>query len=182
MSILAARTSVPFGATPAVPALTYTTQNQFTISNYDPTLTYLVSGGTRSVNIITVSSVGSTATVTARYGRGLVASSAKSMLTAAYSRVLTSVASTPSDTGCGPRNNITCTGGTILDTNGTVSGGAPGSLIQDPAQGASFCGGACDTNCWSLSVVCWNWRWNNYSTGPDGTGYTLLGNTWGKVQ
>lgn len=179
MSILAASTSVPFGATPATPILAYTAQNQFTISNYDPTLTYAVSGGTRSGSVITISSVGTTATVTAKYDRGLIASSARSMLTAAYSRVLTSVASTAGSAGCSPRGTLCCPSG-ILDTSGNTC--APGPGTQGAFAECNIPTGCSQQQCFGLFITCWNWRWNNYSTGPEGTGYTLIGNTWGKAE
>ena len=169
------KTAVPLGAVPSVPTATYTAENQFTISNYDSTLTYAVVGGTRSGSVVTISSVGTTATVTAAYGRGVAASAAASLLTAASGRVLTSVASSPFSAGCGPRGTICCPSGTILDTSGTTcaSGGTQGAFAE--------CGNSCPGNCFGLFLTCWNWRWNNYSTGPEGTGYTLIGNTWGKV-
>ena len=163
---------------PAVPVLSYTAESTFTITNYDATLTYVVVGASPSGNQLT--SVTNNATITAAYSAGAPVSAARTMLVAAYARILTSVVSTPTDTGCGPRNNINCPDGTIQSTAGNQSGGAPGSLAPD-----NFCDGKpgypCDGNCYQLTVTCWNWRWNNYSTGPEGTGYTLIGNVWGKA-
>ena len=168
---------VPFGAAPATPTASYTAQNQFTITNYDPTLTYTVTGGSRSGNIVTISSVGTTATVKSSYPRGLATSAARSLLTAVYTRVLTSVAANPGSAGCGPRGTICCPGGSIVNTNGATCVPGPGT------QGAfAECSGICSpSECFGLFITCWNWRWNNYSTGPEGTGYTLIGSTWGKV-
>lgn len=173
LALVTAATSL--GAVPSVPTLTYTAQNQFTIGNYDSSLTYTVTGGTRSGSVITVSTVGTTATVTARYGRGVAASAARSMLTAAYARVLTTSAGVVGGAGCGPRPTACCPGSTIMNTNGNTcgSGGTQGAFAE--------CGSSCPGNCYGLFITCWNWRWNNYSDGTDGTGYTLIGNTWGKV-
>lgn len=166
---------MPLGAVPAVPTATYTAESQFTIGNFDSTLTYTVVGGTRVGSVVTISTVGTTATVTASYGRGVVASAALSLLTAANARVLTSIASQPFSAGCGPRPTTCCPSGTILDTSGATcaSGGTQGSFAE--------CGSSCPGNCYGLFLTCWNWRWTNYATGPDGTGYTLIGNTWGKA-
>lgn len=167
--------ATPLGATPAVPTVSYTADNQFTITNYDATLTYTVTNGTRAGNLVTPTST--TTTVTVKYPRGVVSSAAATLLTAPYARVLTSVATTLGSEGCGPRPNLCCPTGTIQSTAGNQCGGAPGT------QGSfAGCSGCTPSNpCYGLFVTCWNWRWNNYSTGPEGTGYTLIGNTWGKV-
>ena len=163
------------GATPPVPTLSYTAENQFTITNYDSTLVYELTSCSRSNNIVIPSS--STATITAKYSRALVSSSARTLLTAPYDRVLTSVAGGVSSEGCGPRPNLCCPSGTIQGMAGNQCGGAPGT--QGSFAGCSGC--TSGNPCYGLFITCWNWRWNNYSTGPEGTGYTLIGSTWGKA-
>lgn len=163
---------------PAVPTLSYTAQSTFTITNYNASLTYVVVGASRSGDQLT--SVTNNATITAAYSAGAPVSAARTMLVAAYARILTSVNTNITSTGCGPRADICCPSGTIQTTAGNQCGGAPGSLAPD-----NFCDGTpgypCNGNCYQLTVTCWNWRWNNYSTGPEGTGYTLIGNVWGKA-
>lgn len=161
------------GATPPVPTLAYTGERQFTISDYDSTLTYTLSGCTRVGNVITVTTTGVTATVTAQYPRGLLESAARSMLTAAHARVLDSVQQTFSSAGCGPRSNSCCSSTWIMDVNGTTCGGAPGT------QGSwTECGGSCPGNCYGyFNVQCWSWHWTDYSA----SGYTKQGNVWGKA-
>lgn len=168
-----------FSGPPAVPTLSYTAQGQFTITNYDSNLVYNVSGANRSGDLLT--SVSNGATITASYASGAPASSAATMNVANHVRVLTSVNTNVTSTGCGPRPDLCCPGGTIINTSGQVCGGSPGSFIADPNQAAAFCAGQCNNNCYQLTITCWNWRWTNYSTGPDGTGYTLIGSIWGKV-
>lgn len=167
-----------FSGPPDAPTLSYTAQGQFTITNYDSNLFYNVSGATRSGNLL--SSVSNGATITASYASGAPASSAATMLVANHVRILTSFATGVTSTGCGPRPNLCCPGGTIMNTSGQTCGGAPGSLAPD-----QFCGGGlpgdCPGNCFQLTISCYNWRWTNYDTGPDGTGYTLIGSIWGKV-
>ena len=154
---------------PAAPQLSYTADGQFTITNYNASLTYAVVGATRTGNLLTGVSNG--ATITAAYSVGAPTSAVSTMNVLANARVLTdSIGVT--DTGCGPRGNICCPDGRILNTSGQVCGGAPGSLAPDV-----FCGGACDGNCYQLTVACYNWYWTNYTS----SGYTLIGNTWGKA-
>jgi hypothetical protein len=163
------------GAVPSVPNLSYTAEGQFTITNYDSSLTYTVSGATRSGNLLT--NVSNNATITAKYQRSVPSSAARTMNVAANVRILTSVAATPGSAGCGPRGTICCPGSSIVNTDG-------GQCVPGPGTQGSFaeCDGVCSReNCFGLFLTCWNWRWTNYSTGPDGTGYTLIGNTWGKV-
>jgi hypothetical protein len=159
---------------PDAPTLSYTAQGQFTITNYNASLTYVVVGATRSGNLLT--SVSNGATITSAFAPGATTSAASTMNVLAHSRVLTDSVGV-SSTGCGPRPNLCCPDGRIMNTGGTTCGGAPGSLIGDPNQGAAFCGGACDTNCWQLTISCYNWYWTNYAS----SGYTLIGNTWGKA-
>ena len=156
-------------SSPSAPVLSYTSDNVFTITNYDASLTYTVSGATLSGSFLIRVSNG--ATVRASYSAGSPASNASTMNVLANARVLTdSVGVT--DTGCGPRGSLCCPGGRILDPAGNVCGGAPGSMAPD-----AFCGGACDGNCWQLTISCYNWYWTNYTA----NGYTLIGNTWGKA-
>lgn len=158
------------GATPAVPSLTYTAEKQFTITDYDATLEYTVSGGTRSGAVITVTTTGVTATVTAKYPRAVLASSARQMLTAAHGIVLDSVASNPGSTGCGPRGDIACPGGTVTGTGGDT-------YVRGPGTVGDYCGGSCPGNCYGLFGTCWYYHWTDYS----GSGYTQQGNVWGKA-
>ena len=154
---------------PDAPQLSYTADGQFTITNYSASLTYALTGATRTGNII--SSVTNGATITAAYAAGAPVSGSSLMNVLAHARVLTdSIGVT--DTGCGPRGNLCCPSGRILDTAGNVCGGAPGSLAPD-----IFCGGSCPGNCYQLTIACYSWYWTNYTS----SGYTLIGNTWGKA-
>ena len=67
-----------FAAPPATPDLSHTAYGQFTITNYDASLTYAVTNGTRTGAVITVPSVNSTMTVTSAYGSGAPTSGARS--------------------------------------------------------------------------------------------------------
>lgn len=161
---------------PDAPQLSYTAQGQFTITNYNASLTYALSGATRTDDII--SSVTNGATITAAYASGAPVSGASLMNVLAGARVLTDNAPITS-TGCGPRDSICCPDGRIQNTGGTVCGGYPGSLAPD-----NFCDGTpgypCDGNCYQLTVNCYNWYWTNYTA----EGYTLFGGdsgTWGKA-
>ena len=78
---------------PPVPQISYTAAGQFTISPYNSSLTYVVSGATRSGALL--SSVSNGATITATYSAGAPVSNASTMNVQAHGRVLTSVASTP---------------------------------------------------------------------------------------
>lgn len=163
---------------PPVPNLSYTADGVFTITNYNATFNYTTTGATRSGDQLT--SVSNNATITARYAAGAPVSAARTMLVAANARVLTTVNTGIGSEGCGPRPNICCPGSSILNTNGDQCGGAPGT--QGNFAGCSGCApfpGPGD--CYGTFLTCWNWRWTNYSDGTDGTGYTLIGNTWGKA-
>jgi hypothetical protein len=160
------------------PTLSYTAEGQFTITNHSASLFYSVSGATRSGNLLTGVSNG--ATIRAAYGSGLPLSPAATMLVAANVRILTTVAANLGSEGCGPRSNIACPGDSIINTAGQNF--IPGPGTQGNFAGCSGCApfpGPGD--CVGLFGTCWNWRWTNYSTGPDGTGYTLIGSIWGKV-
>ena len=161
---------------PDAPQLSYTAQGQFTITNYNASLTYALSGATRSGDLIT--SVTNGATITAAYAPGAPLSNASTMNVLAGARVLTDSYGI-TDTGCGTRGNICCPDGRIQNTAGLVCGGAPGSLAPD-----NFCDGTpgypCPGNCYQLTVACYNWYWTNYTA----EGYTLFGGdsgTWGKA-
>ena len=161
-------------SSPPAPQLSYTAQGQFTITNYNASFTYAVIGATRTGNLLT--SVTNGATITAAYSSGAPVSATSTMNVLAHARVLTDSISLTS-TGCGPRDSICCPDGRIQNTAGAVCGGYPGSFIADPGQAAAFCNGQCNDNCWSLTVNCYNWYWTNYTS----SGYTLIGNVWGKA-
>jgi hypothetical protein len=157
-----------FAGPPAAPVLAYTAENQFTISNYDAALTYVVAGATRAGAVLTGVSDG--ATVKVAYSVGSPESAPSTMRVAAHARVLDSIASSPSSAGCGPRGFVACPPGTISNPDGTAGCAGPGT------QG-DFCGGACPGDCFGNFCTCWNWHWTDYS----GSGYTLIGNVWGKA-
>lgn len=165
------------GATPPTPTLAYTGLKQFTITNYDSTLTYTLTNCTRSGSVITVTNVGTNATVTARYGRGLSASAAGTGATLANGRVLTGAPTNYTDTGCGPRGTSCCSGGQILNVDGSTCSSV-GSLAPD-----NFCGGSCPGNCFQMTISCYSYYWTDYTS----SGYTISGSTtstssvWGKV-
>jgi len=167
--LVAGSRAAAHGATPAIPALTYSAANQFTITNYDSSLTYVLTNCTRSGALVTPT--GATATVAAQYPHGLFPSTARQALTAAHGRVQDSVYSGPhSDAGCGPRGGTTCGGGSLSDMSG-------GNYSGIGTQG-DFCGGACPGDCYGyFNFYCYNWHWTDYS----GSGYSLIGSTWGKV-
>jgi hypothetical protein len=154
---------------PAVPTLTYSAQNTFTITNYDATLTYTVTGATRTGNQLTAVTNG--ATIKAAWAPGAPQSAARTMNVLAHGRVLTTVAATPQDTGCGTRPGQCCPSG-ILNTSGATCSSGPGTLVPD-----AFCGGSCPGNCFGEYLTCYNWYWTNYTA----SGYTLIGTVWGKV-
>ena len=168
------RTST-FAGPPPAPTLSYTAEGQFTITNYDSTLVYAVSGATRTGNLLT--SVTNGATITTAYVAGAPTSNPSTMNVLANARVLYGPATGVTSTGCGPRPDQCCPSGMIINTSGQVCGGAPGSFISDPNQAAAFCNGQCNDNCWQLTISCYNWYWTDYS----GSGYTLIGQTWGKA-
>jgi hypothetical protein len=157
-----------FAGPPAAPVLAYTAQGQFTITNFDATLTYTVTGATRTGAVLTGVSDG--ATVKVAYTSTSPQSAPSTMRVAAHARILDTQVSAPSSTGCGPRPDLCCPDGTIMSAAGNQCGGAPGT------QG-DWCGGACPGNCYGTFVTCWTWHWTDYS----GSGYTLIGNVWGKA-
>jgi hypothetical protein len=159
---------------PAAPMLSYTAEGQFTIGNFDDKLIYTVTGATRSGSIL--SGVSNGATIVAAYETDLPKSNASTMNVLANGRIL-SPGDSQTSTGCGPRGDLCCPGGQIMDAGGRVCGGAPGSFMSDPGQAKAFCNGPCDTNCWQLTIACYNWRWTDYT----GDGYKLIGQTWGKA-
>lgn len=154
---------------PAVPTLTYSAQGTFTITNYDPTLTYTVTGATRTGNQLTGVSNG--ATITAAWAPGAPQSAARTMNVLAHGRVLTTLAASPSSSGCGPRGFVACPGGTITNTSGSTGCDGPGTV-------GPFCGGSCtDPPCYGNFCSCYNYYWTDYT----GSGYTLIGTVWGKA-
>ena len=153
---------------PAVPNLTYTADNQYTITNYNSSLVYALTNSTRSGSVITVSS--NTATITAAYAVGAPASAPRTMSTLPNERVLLYPGTGYGSTGCGPRGDICCPDGQIQNTAGAQCGGAPGT------QG-DFCDGACPGDCFGTFVTCYNWYWTNYTS----AGYVLYGSHWGKA-
>ena len=153
------------------PNLTYSADGQFTISNYDAAQTYTVSGATRTGAVLT--GVSDNATITAKYTSGSTASSARTMRVQAHGRVLDAVQQNFSSAGCGTRSDSCCGSNWIMGTDGHTCGGSPGT------QGNwTECGGSCPGNCFGyFNVQCWSWHWTDYS----GSGYTQIGNTWGKA-
>lgn len=160
-------------SSPSAPQLSYTADGQFTITNYNASLTYAVVGATRTDNLLT--SVTNGATITAAYSAGAPPSAVSTMNVLAHAQVLGSFVTGVTDTGCGPRPNICCPTG-LVQPNFAQCGGSPGSLAPD-----NFCDGTpgypCDGNCYQLTIACYNWYYTNYTS----EGYTLIGNTWGKA-
>lgn len=158
------------GATPPVPTLSYTAQSQFTITNYDSTLQYSVTGASRSGNIVNINSVGTTATVNAKYSRSTISSANRSLLTAAHARVLYGPGTGVGRAGCGPQT-VCCPSGMIHNPDGSQCGccGTRGCFAE--------CCGRCE-DCTGNFLTCYNWYWTDYS----GSGYTLIGSVWGKAQ
>jgi hypothetical protein len=158
------------GAIPTIPTLIYSAANQFTITDYDSTLTYILTNCTRSGALITPT--GATATIAVQYPHGLLPSTARQALTAAHGRVLDGVESTPASAGCGNRSGDTkcCGPGGIMNTNGDTCDSSNGT------QG-DFCGGACPGDCFGRFNTCYFYHWTDYSA----SGYSLIGSTWGKV-
>lgn len=158
-----------FAGPPPVPTLAYTAQGTFTITNYDPTLTYTVTGATRSGSQLT--GISSGATIKTAYSPGAPQSAARTMYVANHGIVLTTVAATPSSTGCGPRPDLCCPAGTTQSAVSPVQcGGSPGTR-------GDYCGGSCPGDCFGLFVTCRNYYWTDYSS----SGYTLIGSIWGKA-
>ena len=164
------------GVTPMSPApvLAYTADGQFTINNYVASYTYLVTGATRNGNLLT--GVANGATITAAGDAQAVPSNRSTMNVLNNGRILDPTQSYTS-TGCGPRGDLCCPGGQIINAGGAQCGGAPGSFISDPGQAAAFCNGQCDDNCWQLTIQCYSYHYPDYS----GDGYKLIGQTWGKA-
>jgi hypothetical protein len=162
-----------FAGPPPAPTLSYTAEGQFTITNYDANLVYAVSGATRTGNLLT--SVSNGATITTAYAVGATTSNVSTMNVLANARVLTTSIGV-TNTGCGPRPDICCPDGRILNTSGQVCGGSPGSLAPDSFCDVGF-GAPCPGNCYQLTVTCYNWYWTDYS----GSGYTLIGQIWGRA-
>jgi hypothetical protein len=64
------------GVVPAKPTLLHTATGEFTITNYDASLTYTLSSGSRTNDKVTLPSADQSATVTAKSPKGLVNSPA----------------------------------------------------------------------------------------------------------
>ena len=159
---------------PPAAILAYTAEGTFTIGNYNAAYDYKVAGATRSGNLL--NGVSNGATINVGFDATSLRSSNSTMNVLANGKILTP-AQSHTDTGCGPRGNLCCDGGQIINEGGAQCGGAPGSFISDPSQGAAFCNGQCNDNCWQLTIQCYNWRYTDYS----GDGYILIGQTWGKA-
>jgi hypothetical protein len=161
---------------PAAPTLSYTAQGQFTITNYNASLTYAVIGATRSGNLLTGVSNG--ATITAAYSAGAPVSNASTMNVLAGARVLYGAVTSVTSTGCGGQSAF-CPAGQITDPSGGT-GGCCGSVAPDNFCDVGF-GNYCDPgNCYQITIGCQNWYWTNYTA----NGYTLFGGdsgTWGKA-
>lgn len=157
---------------PTAPQLSYTADGQFTITNYNASLVYTTTGATRSGNLI--SSVTNGATINAAYGVGAPVSGSSLMNVLAHARVLYGSPTPVTSTGCGPRPDLCCPSGLILNTSGQTCGGSPGSIAPD-----AFCQFPSCTpgQCYQLTISCYNWYWTDYTS----SGYTLIGNTWGKA-
>jgi hypothetical protein len=158
---------------PSAPTLSYTAQGQFTITNYNASLTYVVSGATRSGNLLT--SVSNGATITAAYSAGAPVSAASTMNVLANARILSTPGQFLASEGCGPRPNLCCPSGQILNTAGESCGGSPGTIGPD-----YLCSNSCPGYCFTLYMQCYYWYWTNYTS----SGYTLIGGdsgTWGKA-
>lgn len=150
-----------------MPALTFgAADGHFTISNYNAGLTYAVTGATRSGSDL--SAVNNGATITASYAPGAPVSAAATMNVLAHGCILEGASESLNSTGCGPRPGDTCSVG-VLDTAGNTYAG--------PGTRGDFCGGACPGNCYGRFATCYYYHWTDYS----GSGYSLIGNTWGKV-
>lgn len=177
MTFLAGSVSGGKGATPPTPSISYTAENQFVIANYDSTLTYSVSNGTRSGNIVTANSAGTVATITSKYQKSLITSVSKSLRTLVHSRVLYGTAAGIGSAGCGPRPTIYCPSGMITNTAGDSSipgGGTKGCFYECCPYGIYTCEG----NCYGLFGSCYNWYWTDYAS----NGYNLYSSVWGKVE
>lgn len=159
---------------PQAPQLSYVAEGQFSITNFDDKLSYTVSGATRSGSLLT--GVSNNATIAASFEPDSIKSNVSTMNVLANARIL-SPGDNQSSTGCGPRGDLCCPGGQIMDAGGRTCGGAPGSFIADPSQAAAFCNGQCNDNCWSLTIACYNWRWTDYTA----DGYKLIGQIWGRA-
>lgn len=170
---------IPSGA-PTAPTLIYgTTAGHFTITNYDPLLTYTLTNATRSGSDVTVTTIATDATIKASTPGSPLFSATKTLKTAANARSLYSVYSGPDSTvGCTyGHSGFYCGGGSIASSAGDTWSG-PGTV-------GDFCGGACtDPPCMGIfGFYCYNWNWTDYS----GSGYSIIGPTtstssiWGKV-
>jgi hypothetical protein len=164
-------TDTPFAGPPRAPQLLYTADREFTITDYNAALTYVLSpgGGTRTGNKV-VGAVNN-ATLKAAYGPTLDQSAPSTMLVAAHGYVLGGVVATPSSAGCSPRGQLCCPGGSVMNTAGATCDPGPGT--QGP-----FCGGSCsDQDCFGQFLTCYSYTMTDYTS----SGYVKYGNNWGKA-
>lgn len=174
---------IPSGA-PTAPTLIYgTTAGHFTITNYNPLITYTLTNATRSGNDVTVTSIATDATIKASTPGSPLFSATKTLKTAWNARSLYSIYSGPHEfAGCSEfgHSGYYCGGGSISDASGANWSG-PGTV-------GTFgeCGGGCTPplQCFGyFGFYCYNWTWTDYS----GSGYSIIGPTnstssiWGKV-
>jgi hypothetical protein len=152
-------------ASPAQPAITYgAAEGQFTITNYDASLTYALSGCSRSGS--TLSAVSNGATVTVAYTSVSPPSASRTLNVLAHGRILVTGTAYPRDCCPGPCPGWNCPNGWITDTSGNTYA----------SVGTYHTGLPCG-NGFQLVPTCWSWYWSDYS----GSGYTQIGNTWGKA-
>jgi hypothetical protein len=159
---------------PPAPFLSYTAEGTFTIGNYNAAFDYKVTGATRNGNLL--NGVSNGASINVGFDASGLRSNNSVMNVLNNGRILDPTQSY-TDTGCGPRGDLCCPGGQIINAGGAQCGGAPGSFISDPSQAAAFCNGQCNDNCWQLTIQCYSYHYPDYS----GDGYTLIGQTWGKA-
>ncbi len=160
---------------PSAPTLVYsgTTQGLFTISNWAANITYTGSGCTISGDQVTVTAIGTPATVTAKYTGG-INSSSSSALTLQHQWLNTGVVYTiPADEGCSPRGDQCCPTGYLNVTTGQTCGTGPGT------QQDGLCSGGCAPgDCYYRGAVdCYSRALTDYSS----SGYVLTGSVWGKA-
>lgn len=154
---------------PETPVLAYTGEGEFTITDFDPALVYVVSGATLTGALLTEVTDG--ATVRSIYAPGAPPSNPSTMRVLAHGRVLGSVAANPSSQGCGPRPTVCCPAGTVMDTAGTTCSNT-GTQVPD-----NWCNNECPGWCFGMYLTCYHFSWTDYSA----NGFTLIGAVWGKA-
>jgi hypothetical protein len=171
-----------FGSPPPSPVMSYVSTGVFSISNYDPTLTYtatLISGsGTATFNAsngrYTLSSTNARFSVTSRYAPSAPASDPDFMERKSYTYSCRTVPQT-----CYSSCNCRLEGGNCY----CVAGPCPGNC---PPNGQCGCGGAFPCTCGSIgTVVCDSCPYDCSYTVCDvlinQPGYTNSGTEWYKV-